>query len=213
MHAIVAVNKTCFDDDADCGSGCEMKHTHAHARNERYTRVGGDGGCPAWVAATSDKGTVHVWSLESGSGGEPGKERQRSNSAASSPQMGGGDSAEKKGGRGSSPRSNPTSALSFFRGVLPRYFSSEWSFAHYRLPDASYSCVAFANPSGGRNGAGGAVEDDDGARGWAGDQDAEGYGFLQVVTGSGGFLQLRFNKKGKPGETCEQTKYTKTMKE
>ena len=170
------------------------------ARDTPDEHRAGDGGCPAWLAATSDKGTVHVWSLENG--GEPGRERQRSNSAASSPQTTG--SAEKGSPSSSSSPSNPTSALSFFRGVLPRYFSSEWSFAHFRLPDASYSCVAFADPE--KDGSG------NGAHDGAGDGGAGDFGVLQVVTGSGGFLQLKFNKRGKPGESCEQTKFTKTMK-
>ncbi len=30
---------------------------------------------------------------------------------------------------------NAVSSFSFIKGVLPKYFSSEWSFATYRVPD------------------------------------------------------------------------------
>ncbi|KAM0950577.1 hypothetical protein DsansV1_C04g0042941 [Dioscorea sansibarensis] len=30
---------------------------------------------------------------------------------------------------------NPSSSLSFMRGVLPKYFSTEWSFAQFHLPE------------------------------------------------------------------------------
>ena len=33
--------------------------------------------------------------------------------------------------------------MSFMRGLLPKYFASEWSFAQLRLPDTSYRIVGF----------------------------------------------------------------------
>ena len=39
---------------------------------------------------------------------------------------------------------NPTSSLSFMKSVLPKYFSSEWSFAQFRVPDVR-TIVAFGN--------------------------------------------------------------------
>ena len=90
---------------------------------------------PAWIAATSVKGTVHVWSLaHSDDNGEKEIQgRSRTSSATSSPV-----SVDMSKG-------NPTSAFSFFPGMLPRYFSSEQSFAHLHLPDASHLCVAFGD--------------------------------------------------------------------
>ena len=37
--------------------------------------------------------------------------------------------------------SNARSSLSFMKGILPRYFSSEWSFAQYRLPERQTVCA------------------------------------------------------------------------
>ena len=34
-------------------------------------------------------------------------------------------------------------AFSFVKGFLPKYFSSEWSLAQYKLPDFTKSIVAF----------------------------------------------------------------------
>jgi len=38
--------------------------------------------------------------------------------------------------------SNPTSSLSFFSSLLPKYFSSQWSFAQFKVPDVR-NIVAF----------------------------------------------------------------------
>ncbi|PIN18082.1 putative WD40 repeat protein [Handroanthus impetiginosus] len=78
-----------------------------------------------WLAVSSDKGTVHVFNLKVNSG-----------NAASE--------------RSSSPDRNPSvatssSSLSFIKGVLPKYFSSEWSVAQFRLPEGSQYIVAFGH--------------------------------------------------------------------
>merc|ERR1719356_183838 len=39
---------------------------------------------------------------------------------------------------------NPTSSLGLFKSVLPRYFSSEWSLAQFRVPDVR-TIVAFGS--------------------------------------------------------------------
>ncbi|KAI4306586.1 hypothetical protein L6164_029848 [Bauhinia variegata] len=40
---------------------------------------------------------------------------------------------------------NPSSSLSFMRGVLPKYFSSEWSFAQFHVPENTHFIVAFGS--------------------------------------------------------------------
>ncbi|KAK3041975.1 hypothetical protein RJ639_002283 [Escallonia herrerae] len=79
-----------------------------------------------WLAVSSDKGTVHVFNLKVESG-SLGIERSRS---------------------ASEPNSSPPSAvshLSFIKGVLPKYFSSEWSVAQFRLNEGFQYIVAFGH--------------------------------------------------------------------
>ncbi|GFP85629.1 autophagy-related protein 18a [Phtheirospermum japonicum] len=78
-----------------------------------------------WLAVSSDKGTVHVFGLKVTSG-NVGKER--SNSPEPNPSAG-----------------TSSSSLSFIKGVLPKYFSSEWSVAQFRLPEGSQYIVAFGH--------------------------------------------------------------------
>ncbi|GMY21111.1 autophagy-related protein 18a-like [Fagus crenata] len=79
-----------------------------------------------WLAVSSDKGTVHVFGLKVDSGALANdrsrgvSERSLSNSSA-------------------------ISSLSFIRGVLPRYFSSEWSVAQFRLQEGLQYIVAFGH--------------------------------------------------------------------
>ncbi|KAL7151222.1 hypothetical protein ABFS83_04G017000 [Erythranthe nasuta] len=75
-----------------------------------------------WLVVSSDKGTVHVFGLKVNSG-IVGSER------SSSPD----------------PAATSSSSLSFIKGVLPKYFSSEWSVAQFRLPEGSQYIVAFGH--------------------------------------------------------------------
>ncbi|XAR52619.1 hypothetical protein NMG60_11020774 [Bertholletia excelsa] len=79
-----------------------------------------------WLAVSSDKGTVHVFSLKVDSG-SLGIERS---SNITEPNM-----------------STPpvVSSLSFIKGVLPKYFSSEWSVAQFHLQEGSQYAVAFGH--------------------------------------------------------------------
>ncbi|TYG37369.1 hypothetical protein ES288_D13G135900v1 [Gossypium darwinii] len=77
-----------------------------------------------WLAVSSDKGTIHVFSLKADSvvlGDD------RSTSALESPLS----------------NQSALSSLSILKGVLPKYFSSEWSVAQFRLPEGSRCIVAF----------------------------------------------------------------------
>ncbi|XP_017969699.1 PREDICTED: autophagy-related protein 18a [Theobroma cacao] len=76
-----------------------------------------------WLAVSSDKGTVHVFSLKINAA-SPGSDRSQS---------------------ASDPVTSPHSSLSFIRGVLPKYFSSEWSVAQFRLVEGSQYIVAFGH--------------------------------------------------------------------
>ncbi|KVI04495.1 hypothetical protein Ccrd_017188 [Cynara cardunculus var. scolymus] len=96
-----------------------------------------------WLAVSSDKGTVHIFSLrvrvvsedlstQSKAIDSPALSHQNSSSsldALISPSIG----------------ANPGSSLSFMKGVLPKYFSSEWSFARFHLPESTQYMSAFGS--------------------------------------------------------------------
>lgn len=51
------------------------------------------------------------------------------------------------GTAGAGGESNTKSSLSFIRGILPKYFSSEWSFAQFRVPDTRSICSFGQEPN------------------------------------------------------------------
>ncbi|KAL6146575.1 PREDICTED: autophagy-related protein 18a-like [Fragaria vesca subsp. vesca] len=75
-----------------------------------------------WLAVSSDKGTVHVFGVKVDSG-----------------------SVESDRSRGMSEGgvTNPSGISSLIKGVLPKYFSSEWSVAKFHLPEGLQHIVAF----------------------------------------------------------------------
>ncbi|CAN1219870.1 Autophagy-related protein 18a, partial [Linum perenne] len=80
-----------------------------------------------WLAVSSDKGTVHVFGLKADSGSLATLTNDRTQAAAPPiPSNGSG-----------------ISSLSILKGVLPKYFSSEWSVAQFRLPEGSQCLVGF----------------------------------------------------------------------
>lgn len=95
-----------------------------------------------WLAISSDKGTVHIFSLSDSTIREEARRLMRTYGNGS-----GNGNNSNVSGDGYSPvtyaGNNPTSSLSFVKGVLPKYFSSEWSFAQYRLPEDVRTLVAF----------------------------------------------------------------------
>ncbi|CAA0834493.1 Autophagy-related protein 18d [Striga hermonthica] len=79
-----------------------------------------------FLAVSSDKGTVHVFSLRVRVLGEDTSADSELNQNLS-------DSLDSLISQ--SNGANPGSSLSFMKGVLPNYFSSEWSFARFHLPE------------------------------------------------------------------------------
>lgn len=77
-----------------------------------------------WLVVSSDKGTIHVFNLKVNLGltanDKPRPVPEPNVPAASS-------------------------SLSFIKGVLPKYFHSEWSVAQFRLPEGSHYIVAFGH--------------------------------------------------------------------
>ncbi|KAF6142675.1 hypothetical protein GIB67_015161 [Kingdonia uniflora] len=79
-----------------------------------------------WLAVSSDKGTVHVFSLKvKTTSPVSDKSRTPSDLILAVP--------------------STTASLSFIRGVLPKYFNSEWSVAQFRLHEGSQYVIAFGH--------------------------------------------------------------------
>jgi WD40 repeat protein len=97
-----------------------------------------------WLAVSSAKGTVHVFALK------PTTEEARTEAIANATSPSAGGSALSPRVSSISPlrastsaSANAGSSLSFMKGVLPKYFSSEWSFAQFRVPEESRAIVSF----------------------------------------------------------------------
>ncbi|XVF41258.1 hypothetical protein PTKIN_Ptkin01aG0266400 [Pterospermum kingtungense] len=96
-----------------------------------------------WLAVSSDKGTIHIFSLRVRVFGEDSSSQQ---SFIQGPAMFHQNSSSSLDTLISpSTGANPGSSLSFMRGVLPKYFSSEWSFAQFHLPEDTHFIAAFGS--------------------------------------------------------------------
>ncbi|KAM0883743.1 hypothetical protein ACQ4PT_031439 [Festuca glaucescens] len=94
-----------------------------------------------WLAVSSDKGTVHIFSLKVRVAGEDSSQDLRTLEA---PRMDHQNSSTSMDPLiQTNTGSNASSSLSFMKGILPRYFSSEWSFAQFHLPEVTRYIVAF----------------------------------------------------------------------
>lgn len=119
-----------------------------------------------WLACSSDKGTIHVFRMLSPPTTIPESESKASLVAATPAE----------------PKVNPKSSLSFISKLLPKYFSSEWSFAQFRVPDIR-CIVAFGS---------------------------EAHSII-VVGADGSFYKALFDPD-KPGQECAQEHYDKFIK-
>jgi hypothetical protein len=96
-----------------------------------------------FLAASSDKGTIHIFALSpqasgTGSGEDQAKPPPAAAAAIQSPSgrpNAAGQAAVDEG------EGNKQSSFSFMRGLLPKYFSSEWSFAQFRVPETRTICA------------------------------------------------------------------------
>uniref|UniRef100_A0ACD5YBW2 Uncharacterized protein n=1 Tax=Avena sativa TaxID=4498 RepID=A0ACD5YBW2_AVESA len=90
-----------------------------------------------WLAVSSDKATVHVFmvavDLDLASSTPESEAEQKQNAPEE-----GGQAVPAAPAAASTPapaKANKGSSLSFLKGYLPSYFSSEWSLAQFRLPE------------------------------------------------------------------------------
>ncbi|KXG21420.1 hypothetical protein SORBI_3009G060000 [Sorghum bicolor] len=86
-----------------------------------------------WLAVCSDKGTLHVFSLRARVGAKDAAGHKQSADQA----------ARSVVKTNTASASNARSSLSFMKVILPDYFSSEWSFAQFRLPETTTYVTAF----------------------------------------------------------------------
>jgi WD40 repeat protein len=142
-----------------------------------------------WLAVSSDKGTIHIFSLKGGkdknaksdekdTSKEDAKAAEKANSNANNTNNNGSGSSTDALAK----KDNPKSSLSFMKSILPKYFSSEWSFAQFRVPD-SRTIVAFGSEKN----------------------------TIIVVSADGSFYKASFDSE-KPGSECVQDSYAKFMK-
>ena len=116
-----------------------------------------------FLAVSSDKGTVHVYVVpdkasvggggdgNGGGGGGGGGDGGNAGADSRVPTRGDGPGDGPEGGPESSGGGSGSgeggidakAAFSFVKGFLPKYFSSEWSLAQFKLPDFTKSIVAF----------------------------------------------------------------------
>ncbi|KAI5057467.1 hypothetical protein GOP47_0027482 [Adiantum capillus-veneris] len=107
-----------------------------------------------WLVVSSDKGTIHVFCLKDPSLYKGARGSSTSGyvsfplslSASSATSLASSISNGLQLARSSLTsltQSNKGSSLAFMKGVLPGYFSSEWSLAQFRIPEDTHALVAF----------------------------------------------------------------------
>ncbi|KAJ1993121.1 Phosphatidylinositol 3,5-bisphosphate-binding protein [Coemansia spiralis] len=89
------------------------------------------------LCVSSDKGTVHIFNLEA----KHNSAQSLSPGASVSTSSGGGAGT----GGGSNRGGNRHSNFKFMKDLLPKYFSSEWSFAHFRIANEVRCICGFGN--------------------------------------------------------------------
>mmetsp|Transcript_23786 Transcript_23786/g.57653 ORF Transcript_23786/g.57653 Transcript_23786/m.57653 type:complete len:374 (-) Transcript_23786:139-1260(-) len=127
-----------------------------------------------WLAVSSDHGTIHIFKLRDKKTLEKGttvKQVTQPPPEKTQLQVGGEN------------KSNPKSSFSFMKSLLPKYFSSEWSFAHYKIPDTR-TIVAFGSEKNS----------------------------IIVVSADGSFHKATFDPE-KPGSECKMVSNNKFIKE
>ncbi|XP_042510032.1 autophagy-related protein 18c [Macadamia integrifolia] len=98
-----------------------------------------------WLAVSSDKGTVHIFSLRVRVVGEDSSNHSSVTQGLALLHQNSSSSLDAL--ISPSTGANPGSSLSFMKGVLPKYFSSEWSFAQFHLSEDVRFLAAFGSQS------------------------------------------------------------------
>jgi len=132
-----------------------------------------------WLACSSDKGTIHVYKLNPE---VQTKERTLDDQQQDQQNHSVEKEKDKPDEKTAKEKANPKSSLALFKSILPKYFSSEWSYAQYRVPDTR-TIVAFGQEKNS----------------------------IVVVSAEGNFYKAIFDPE-KPGSECHQSTYAKFVK-
>jgi len=96
-----------------------------------------------WLTLSSDKNTVHIFALDrhvwDGSASKEKKKRPAPPKEDVSENVEYDSKLSESQGKGV----NVTSNFKMFKGILPKYFSSQWSFAQFKVPVAERTIAAF----------------------------------------------------------------------
>eukprot|EP00486_Rosalina_sp_Unknown_P012605 CAMPEP_0201591910 /NCGR_PEP_ID=MMETSP0190_2-20130828/189950_1 /ASSEMBLY_ACC=CAM_ASM_000263 /TAXON_ID=37353 /ORGANISM="Rosalina sp." /LENGTH=374 /DNA_ID=CAMNT_0048050441 /DNA_START=805 /DNA_END=1930 /DNA_ORIENTATION=+ len=98
----------------------------------------------SYLAVSSDKGTIHIFKVKKGGAQKNGKNANKAKAKDNDEEKQNDNQGSAAKPDSNSKKKNPVSALSAFKTVLPRYFSSEWSLAQFRVPDVR-TIVAFGS--------------------------------------------------------------------
>ncbi|CAA7405975.1 unnamed protein product [Spirodela intermedia] len=96
-----------------------------------------------WLGVSSDKGTVHIFSLRVRVFGEDSSDQHPPSQLLAMVHHNSSNSIDPL--ISPSTGANPSSSLSFMKGVLPKYFSSEWSFAQFHVSETTRFLTAFGS--------------------------------------------------------------------
>merc|ERR1712228_407684 len=87
----------------------------------------------SYLAVSSDKGTIHIFKIrrDANVGNKKDKNNKKEESKMNDNEQHNNNNHHHH--QNNKKEKNPTSSLGLFKSVLPRYFSSEWSLAQFRV--------------------------------------------------------------------------------
>lgn len=94
-----------------------------------------------WLACSSDKGTVHIFSLKQNKDANSSSSSTNSNAVGSNFSL--NNSSSNKNNDNAAGAASGGGSWGLLQSILPKYFSSEWSYAQFRISDTSKTICCF----------------------------------------------------------------------